>query len=38
LIAWKEEKELVKEFGETYKKYKENVPMFIPKLKRRKQN
>jgi protein-S-isoprenylcysteine O-methyltransferase Ste14 len=38
LIAWKEEIELVKEFGETYKKYKENVPMFIPKLKRRKQN
>ena len=38
LIAWKEEIELVKEFGETYKNYKENVPMFIPKLKRRKQN
>ena len=38
LVAWKEEKELIKEFGETYKNYKENVPMFIPKLKRRKQN
>ncbi|NVM46815.1 MAG: isoprenylcysteine carboxylmethyltransferase family protein [Candidatus Lokiarchaeota archaeon] len=36
LIAWKEEKELVKEFGEKYKKYKENVPMLIPKLKKRK--
>ena len=36
LVAWKEEKELIKEFGETYKKYKENVPMFIPKLKKTK--
>ena len=38
LIAWKEEKELIKEFGEVYVQYKENVPMFIPKLKKRKQN
>ena len=38
LIAWKEEKELIKEFGEEYKNYKENVPMFIPKLKKQKQN
>jgi protein-S-isoprenylcysteine O-methyltransferase Ste14 len=36
LVAWKEEKELIKEFGEEYAKYKEKVPMFIPKLKGRK--
>jgi len=36
LVAWKEEKELLKEFGDTYKNYKEGVPMFIPKFKRRK--
>jgi protein-S-isoprenylcysteine O-methyltransferase Ste14 len=36
LIAWKEEKELIKEFGEDYETYKENVPMFFPKLKKRK--
>jgi len=36
LVAWKEEKELIKEFGDIYKKYKEDVPMFIPKLKKRK--
>jgi len=33
LIAWKEEKELVKEFGIEYDEYKSKVPMFIPKLK-----
>lgn len=38
LVAWKEEKELIKEFGEEYKNYKEKVPRFIPKLKKRKQN
>lgn len=32
ITAWKEEKELVKEFGEEYKTYKERVPMFIPKF------
>ncbi|MHA1391589.1 MAG: methyltransferase family protein [Promethearchaeota archaeon] len=36
LVAWKEEKELLKEFGETYKNYKERVPMFVPKFKKRK--
>ncbi|NVM17944.1 MAG: isoprenylcysteine carboxylmethyltransferase family protein [Candidatus Lokiarchaeota archaeon] len=36
LVAWKEEIELTKEFGEEYKKYKENVPFFFPKLKKRK--
>jgi len=38
LVAWKEEKELIKEFGEDYKKYKEKVPMFFPKLKKQKLN
>ena len=33
IISWKEEKELIKEFGEQYEIYKRNVPMFIPKLK-----
>lgn len=36
-VAWKEEKELVKEFGKIYEDYKKNVPMFVPKLKKRKQ-
>ncbi len=36
LVAWKEEQELIKEFGEDYETYKENVPMFFPKLKKRK--
>jgi protein-S-isoprenylcysteine O-methyltransferase Ste14 len=33
LIAWKEEKELIKEFGKEYEDYKVRVPMLIPKLK-----
>ena len=36
LVAWKEEKELIKEFGENYKNYKKKVPMFVPKFKKRK--
>ncbi|MFO7797541.1 MAG: methyltransferase family protein [Promethearchaeati archaeon] len=32
LISWKEEKELIKEFGEEYLHYKRKVPMFIPKF------
>ncbi len=35
LISWKEEKELIKEFGKEYEDYKKNVPMFIPKLRKR---
>ena len=31
LIAWKEEKELVREFGRKYKSYQKKVPMFIPR-------
>ncbi len=38
LVAWKEEQELIKEFGEDYETYKEKVPMFFPKLKKRKKN
>ena len=34
LISWKEEKELIKEFGKDYEDYKKNVPMLIPKLRR----
>jgi protein-S-isoprenylcysteine O-methyltransferase Ste14 len=37
LVAWKEEKELIKEFGKDYENYKERVPMFIG-LKKRKQS
>ncbi|UCG01945.1 MAG: isoprenylcysteine carboxylmethyltransferase family protein [Candidatus Heimdallarchaeota archaeon] len=35
LISWKEEKELVKEFGKDYEEYKAQVPMFIPRIKLR---
>jgi protein-S-isoprenylcysteine O-methyltransferase Ste14 len=34
LISWKEEIELIKEFGKEYTDYKKKVPMFIPKLKK----
>lgn len=33
LISWKEEKELVKEFGRDYEEYQKRVPMFIPRVK-----
>ena len=33
-LSWKEEKELIKEFGEDYSEYKKVVPMFFPKLKK----
>ena len=32
ILCWKEEQELVREFGEEYLKYRENVPMLIPRL------
>ena len=38
LVAWKEEKELIKEFGEEYKSYRERVPMLFPKIKKQKKN
>jgi protein-S-isoprenylcysteine O-methyltransferase Ste14 len=31
-ISWKEEKELVKEFGKEYEDYKNKVPMLMPRL------
>ncbi|MFX1328334.1 MAG: methyltransferase family protein [Promethearchaeota archaeon] len=34
LISWKEEKELIREFGKDYEDYKKTVPMFIPKLRK----
>jgi protein-S-isoprenylcysteine O-methyltransferase Ste14 len=33
LISWKEEKELIIEFGKDYDDYKAKIPMFIPKIK-----
>lgn len=32
LISWKEERELVKEFGREYLRYQREVPMLIPKI------
>jgi len=34
LISWKEEEELVREFGKEYEDYKKNVPMLLPKIKK----
>ena len=34
LLSWKEEKELIKEFGKEYEDYKKKVPMIMPKLRR----
>ena len=34
ILCWKEERELVKEFGEGYLKYQENVPMMFPRIGR----
>ena len=33
LLCWKEEKELLREFGENYVKYMKVVPMFIPRVR-----
>jgi protein-S-isoprenylcysteine O-methyltransferase Ste14 len=32
ILCWKEEKELVREFGEDYRKYQEIVPMLVPRI------
>jgi len=32
-ISWKEEKELIREFGKEYEDYKEKVPMLMPRLR-----
>lgn len=34
ILCWKEERELVREFGEKYLKYRESVPMLIPRVRR----
>lgn len=34
IISWKEEKEMIKEFGKEYEDYMENVPMFLPRLRK----
>jgi protein-S-isoprenylcysteine O-methyltransferase Ste14 len=34
LISWKEEEELIKEFGKEYEDYKKKVPMLVPKRRR----
>ncbi len=34
LIAWKEEKELVKEFGQEYEEYQIRVSMFFPRIRK----
>ncbi|WP_287585037.1 isoprenylcysteine carboxylmethyltransferase family protein [Candidatus Borrarchaeum sp.] len=34
LISWKEEKELVREFGKEYEDYKKKVPMLLPKIRK----
>ncbi len=32
ILCWKEEQELIREFGEEYQHYRDNVPMFVPRL------
>ncbi|MGY5863709.1 MAG: isoprenylcysteine carboxylmethyltransferase family protein [Candidatus Thorarchaeota archaeon] len=34
ILCWKEEKELVREFGENYQEYQMRVPMLIPRFRR----
>jgi len=36
LFSWKEEKELMREFGKEYGDYKKRVPMLIPRIKSKK--
>ncbi|MHA2184305.1 MAG: methyltransferase family protein [Promethearchaeota archaeon] len=33
IISWKEEKELLAEFGQEYEEYKKKVPMLVPKIR-----
>ncbi len=37
LISWKEEKELLLEFGVQYEKYRKSVPMLIPRFRKNKE-
>jgi len=34
LLSWKEEEELIREFGKEYEDYKKKVPMLIPRFRR----
>ncbi len=34
VLCWKEEVELVNEFGEQYQEYQRKVPMLVPRLRR----
>ena len=34
ILCWKEEKELIKEFGDDYREYQSSVPMLFPRRKR----
>jgi protein-S-isoprenylcysteine O-methyltransferase Ste14 len=34
VLCWKEERELVREFGEVYQKYRESVPMLLPQFRK----
>lgn len=36
IFSWKEEKELVKEFGKEYEDYKKRIPMLMPRIRRKK--
>ena len=36
IMSWKEEKELLNEFGQGYENYRRSVPMLIPRLSKRK--
>ncbi|MFW9789262.1 MAG: methyltransferase family protein [Candidatus Thorarchaeota archaeon] len=33
VLCWKEEQELIREFGEEYLKYRERVPMLLPRIR-----
>lgn len=33
ILCWKEEKELIREFGEDYREYQQKVPMFFPRIR-----
>ena len=32
VISWKEEREMIREFGDEYRRYQREVPMFIPRI------
>ncbi len=34
ILCWKEEKELIREFGEDYQEYQQTVPMFFPRIRK----